>query len=112
MTSAGGLYEKVLAAAGGELGAPKAPRPSAAVVLFRRQTGEDLELFWLQRGEVLPFMGGWHAFPGGGLERGDVDLPALFGGLVRQGAPPDALSDSGERVLRLFEDAERRWPAP
>ncbi len=73
--SGAGLYEKVLAAAGGELGAPKPPRPSAAVVLFRRLTDGQVELFWLQRGAILPFMGGWHAFPGGGLERGDVSLP-------------------------------------
>ena len=119
MTSAGGLYEKVLAAAGGELGAPKAPRPSAAVVLFRRQAGEDLELFWLQRGEVLPFMGGWHAFPGGGLERGDVDLPVAGtptelapGGWTpaspdREASPrePDLVPGLAACVLReLFEE--------
>ena len=75
MSSSEGLYEKVLAAAGGELATPKPPRPSAAVVLFRRPPNAELELFWLQRGAILPFMGGWHAFPGGGLERGDVNLP-------------------------------------
>lgn len=75
MNSGGGLYEKVMAAAGGELAPPRPARPSAAVVLFRRSPDGGIELFWLQRGEVLPFMGGWHAFPGGGLERGDADLP-------------------------------------
>jgi len=75
LTSSGGLYERVLAAAGGDLGAPKPPRPSAAVVLFRRLFDGEIEVFWLQRGAILPFMGGWHAFPGGGLERGDADLP-------------------------------------
>ncbi|MEO8196594.1 MAG: MBL fold metallo-hydrolase [Thermoanaerobaculia bacterium] len=75
MTRSDGLYEKVLAAGGGELAAPRPARPSAAIVLFRRQAEEQIELFWLQRGEILPFMGGWHAFPGGGLERGDAQLP-------------------------------------
>jgi endoribonuclease LACTB2 len=79
LTGTDGLYEKVLAAAGGELVAPKPPRPSASIVLYRRRPGlppgEALEIFWLQRGEILPFMGGWHAFPGGGLERGDAHLP-------------------------------------
>jgi len=75
LTSGEGLYEKVLAAAGGELVAPKPPRGSASVVLFRRLAGGEIELFWLRRGEILPFMGGWHAFPGGGLERGDPNLP-------------------------------------
>ena len=89
MTS-GGLYEKVLAAAGGELAAPRPARPSAAVVLYRRRPEGELELFWLQRGEVLPFMGGWHAFPGGGLERGDADLPVagMPQGLSPQGWTP------------------------
>ncbi len=75
MITGEGLYEKVLAAGGGELVAPRPPRASASVVLYRRRPGERIELFWLQRGEILPFMGGWHAFPGGGLERGDVNLP-------------------------------------
>ena len=86
MTSSEGLYEKVLAAGGGEIPAPKAPRPSAAVVLFRRSAGGSFEVFWLRRGEILPFMGGWHAFPGGGLERGDVNLAVA-------GTPSDLASE-------------------
>jgi glyoxylase-like metal-dependent hydrolase (beta-lactamase superfamily II)/8-oxo-dGTP pyrophosphatase MutT (NUDIX family) len=70
--SAGGLYEQVLTAAGGALPARRPPRPSAAVVLWRRGAGGEVELFWLERGAALPFMGGWHAFPGGGVEKGDV----------------------------------------
>jgi len=66
-----GLYERVLAAAGGALPAPRPPRASAAVVLWRRRGGA-LEVFWLRRGRALPFMGGWQAFPGGGVERGDA----------------------------------------
>ncbi|MEO7974586.1 MAG: MBL fold metallo-hydrolase, partial [Thermoanaerobaculia bacterium] len=87
MSLSDGLYEKVLAAAGGALAAPKAPRPSAAVVLLRRLADGEIEIFWLQRGEILPFMGGWHAFPGGGLERGDASLPVA-------GTPTD-LAPSG-----------------
>lgn len=75
MSATPGLYEQVLAAAGGELPAARAPRASAAVVPWRRAGGSEIELFWLRRGEILPFMGGWHAFPGGGLERGDALLP-------------------------------------
>ncbi len=86
MSSDEGLYEKVLAAAGGELAAPKPARGSAAVVLLRRLPEDGIELFWLQRGEFLPFMGGWHAFPGGGLERGDANLPV-------SGAPRDLRPD-------------------
>ena len=109
VTSDEGLYEKVLAAAGGELAAPETgPRPSAAVVLLRRLPADGIELFWLRRGEILPFMGGWHAFPGGGLERGDADLPVA-------GAPrdlrPDSWTPRSARRGRLAEGAGSR-PRP
>ena len=69
-----GLYEQVLAAAAGApVAAPRAPRPSAAVVPWRRRDGR-LEVFWVRRSEAVPFMPGWHAFPGGGLARGDAEL--------------------------------------
>ncbi|KAB2963129.1 MAG: MBL fold metallo-hydrolase [Thermoanaerobaculia bacterium] len=68
----GGLYERVLAAAGGDLPPARPPRPSASVALWRRRDGE-LEVYWIRRGRTLQFMGGWHAFPGGALERDDVE---------------------------------------
>lgn len=74
MTAADGLYERVLAAGGGALPPAKPPRPSAAVVLWREARG-GLEVFWLRRGRALPFMGGWHAFPGGAIDRSDAALP-------------------------------------
>ncbi len=65
------LYEQFLATlAGGEMAPPKPPRASAAVVLWRRAAG-GLEVFWVQRSPALPFMGGWHSFPGGAVERSD-----------------------------------------
>jgi glyoxylase-like metal-dependent hydrolase (beta-lactamase superfamily II)/8-oxo-dGTP pyrophosphatase MutT (NUDIX family) len=72
-----GLYERVLAAAGGAAPEPKPARPSAAVVPWRRAQGADgeLEVYWLERGREMPFMAGWHAFPGGGLDRADAGLP-------------------------------------
>lgn len=69
--TATGLYERVLAAAGGALPAPRPPRASSAVVLWRRRGGA-LEVDWIRRGRALPFMGGWQAFPGGAVERGDA----------------------------------------
>jgi glyoxylase-like metal-dependent hydrolase (beta-lactamase superfamily II)/8-oxo-dGTP pyrophosphatase MutT (NUDIX family) len=90
--TSGNLYEKVV-------GRPLGPSPgvlpparvSAAVVLWRR-TGDgptDVEVYWVKRAEALPFMGGWHAFPGGGLSRSDAGLPVL--GEPRTGdAPPSA----------------------
>jgi ribonuclease/clavin/mitogillin len=76
----GNLYEALLAelaaspAAGGAL--PRA-RPSASVVPWRRTAAGGLEVYWVKRGEALPFMGGWHAFPGGGLARTDAELPVI-----------------------------------
>ncbi len=67
------LYERVLerVAEGVELPAPRPPRASAAVVPWRRAADGDVEVFWMRRAESLAFMGGWHAFPGGGIARSD-----------------------------------------
>lgn len=88
------LYELVLknlSAGGGPAGGPSMPpvRASAAVVPWRRTDG-GVEVFWIQRSEELPFMGGWHAFPGGGLSRADAGL-AVRGTPVGAGEGPPAL---------------------
>lgn len=82
------LYEQVLQQAGDAAFASKPPRPSAAVVPWRRTDAGRLEVFWVQRAETLPFMGGWHAFPGGGLSRRDLD--------VRVEGLPEGLEEPGE----------------
>lgn len=65
----GSLYEKVLRHQG------ETPvRASAAVIPWRRR-GRKIEVFWVRRADSLPFMGGWHAFPGGGLSRADAAVP-------------------------------------
>lgn len=73
------LYELVLSNLSASSGAPgKAPlppvRPSASVVPWRR-SGNGIEVYWIRRADELPFMGGWHAFPGGGLSRTDAAVP-------------------------------------
>lgn len=105
------LYERVLAAAaagaagdGAALPAPKPPRPSASVVLWRRVDAEGgaggeegrLEVYWVRRAETLAFMGGWHAFPGGGLSRADVAVPVqgMPDGLVEGASSADAFPES------------------
>jgi glyoxylase-like metal-dependent hydrolase (beta-lactamase superfamily II)/8-oxo-dGTP pyrophosphatase MutT (NUDIX family) len=113
--ASGNLYEAMLAglaSAAGTAGAaatamPPA-RPSASVVPWRRthrtrRTPEigraggagGVEVFWVKRGEALPFMGGWHAFPGGGLARSDAEVavippaaPVEPGALAAPGAQP------------------------
>jgi ribonuclease/clavin/mitogillin len=100
----GNLYEAALAglAAGAGAGRADAGRPparaSASVVPWRRAAAGGIEVYWVKRGEALPFMGGWHAFPGGGLSRSDPGVaviplaagPALAGSAAptETAAPP------------------------
>lgn len=70
-----GLYQRILTEASGRPAAAPRSRPSAAVVLWRRVEGNELQVYWVRRAETLPFMGGWYAFPGGGLSRRDPEVP-------------------------------------
>ncbi|MEM9555742.1 MAG: MBL fold metallo-hydrolase [Acidobacteriota bacterium] len=57
------------------LQAPVAPptiRASAAVVPWRRDAEGTLRVYWARRAATMAFMGGWWAFPGGGVSRRDV----------------------------------------
>lgn len=72
------LYQRLLSDRGDVAPpAPKPPRPSAAVILWRSQGGEEIEVYWIRRAEELAFMGGWYAFPGGGLSRRDLEVPVV-----------------------------------
>jgi endoribonuclease LACTB2 len=90
----GNLYEKIIGQPlANESPALPPPRVSAAVVLWRQREGagpDDVEVFWVKRSENLPFMGGWHAFPGGGLSRSDAQLPVSGDPLTGSEAPPAA----------------------
>ena len=91
------LYEQVLknlsAAGAGKSGLALPPaRPSAAVVPWRRTAGDGIggiEVYWVRRAAELPFMGGWHAFPGGGLSRADAAV-AVDGHPAGAGERPQA----------------------
>lgn len=90
----GNLYEKAVGRASGS-GLPALPpaRASASVVLWRHREGagpDDVQVFWVKRAEALPFMGGWHAFPGGGLSRSDAALPVSGEPRTGEEAPPAA----------------------
>jgi endoribonuclease LACTB2 len=92
------LYEQVLqslsdadTAGTGKPGSPLPPaRPSAAVIPWRHGEGGAIEVWWVRRAEELPFMGGWHAFPGGGLSRADAAVP-VTGTPAGAGDGPPAL---------------------
>ncbi len=113
--SGGGLYEQVLARLGGEAArpAPAPPRSSASVVLWRRSAGAAVEVFWIRRSPELAFMGGWHAFPGGGLSKRDRELPVegrpagvgggVAGGSADGAAMPPALLDGVAGLPPLLE---------
>ncbi len=96
-----GLYELVLeqVAAGASLPATRAPRASAAVVLWRRDESGEIEVWWMRRAETLAFMGGWHAFPGGGLAKDDREIPVagepsdITGAPADGGMPPAVVGD-------------------
>ena len=115
------LYERALAA-GGPPPRPRRPRASAATVLWRR-ADVGLEVFWVQRARSMAFMGGWYAFPGGGLNRADAEI-ALRGEPSGLGAGPpgagipdavlDGVGDLGPEMVpglaacalrELFEEA-------
>ncbi len=85
------LYEKVLAtlADGAEMPKPRPPRASAAVVPWRVDADGGLEVFWVRRAATMPFMGGWHAFPGGGLSRRDRGVEVPGAPLSVDGTPED-----------------------
>lgn len=49
-----------------------------------------MEVFWVKRAETLAFMGGWYAFPGGGIARSDTDIEVEGHPRGVDGAAPDA----------------------
>lgn len=49
------------------------PRLAAAIVLFRR-TPSGPQVYWVRRSEAVPFMAGFHAFPGGAVDKTDGDV--------------------------------------
>ena len=49
------------------------PKDAAAIILLKDPS--DPKVFWVKRNPKLMFMGGFHAFPGGQLDKED---PAIF----------------------------------
>ncbi len=87
------LYERVVARGGLAPPAPKV-RASAAVVLWRRDADGEIEIYWMRRDPEMKFMGGWYAFPGGGVSRRDVTEDEA-GAAARwlTGSPPGLAAD-------------------
>ncbi|HXG67878.1 MAG TPA: MBL fold metallo-hydrolase, partial [Blastocatellia bacterium] len=49
------------------------PKDAAAIILLKDPA--DPKMFWVKRSPKLMFMGGFHAFPGGQLDKEDADIP-------------------------------------
>lgn len=45
------------------------------MVPWRSASDGGIEVYWVRRSPTLKFMGGWHAFPGGGLSSKDAEVP-------------------------------------
>lgn len=87
------LYERVLeriAAGEVELPTPPQPRASAGIVPWRRGVDGAVEVYWIRRARTMPFMGGWHAFPGGGVSKRDRDVSIAGAPRGVAGAPAHA----------------------
>ncbi len=83
--------------------AGKPPRTSASVVPWRRGPNGDVEVFWVRRAETMKFLGGWYAFPGGGLARSDAAVPIMSSprGVTQSSfsAPEPEVGEAGRRRL-------------
>src|SRR5919205_2848369 len=51
------------------------PKAAAAIILLRQDTDPaNPEVYWVQRGFSLAFLGGFHAFPGGQIDATDAEV--------------------------------------
>ena len=86
--SASSLYQAALAHMMNSATPPKpmSLRASASIVLWRTGVDGRTEVFWVRRNPALGVLGGWRAFPGGGVSKNDVDLPLVGQPAVSQEA--------------------------
>jgi glyoxylase-like metal-dependent hydrolase (beta-lactamase superfamily II)/8-oxo-dGTP pyrophosphatase MutT (NUDIX family) len=49
------------------------PKDAAAIILLKER--DDPKIFWVKRNPKLMFMGGFHSFPGGQLDKEDAAVP-------------------------------------
>ncbi len=77
------------------------------MILHRRGTGGECEVFWVLRSKSLRFMGGWHAFPGGRLSPNDAAVPVRgrLGGEEAYLASGPAAVHPACALRELFEEA-------
>ncbi|MFO0948787.1 MAG: MBL fold metallo-hydrolase [Planctomycetota bacterium] len=83
------FYEQALALFLAQAKEPptRPPRASASIVPWRMTSDGRLEVYWVKRSRELGVLGGWHAFPGGGIAKSDIEVRVL--------GDPVALGDIG-----------------
>lgn len=108
------------------------PKDAAAIILLRQDTDPtNPEVFWVQRGYKLAFLGGFHAFPGGQIDTEDAEVdvrnaPNSQTATMISGAARELFEELGVLVARggetltkgqrvsLLDDLESKrmsWPA-
>ncbi len=84
-------------------------KDAAAVILLRQNTDPtNPEVFWVKRSHQLSFLPGFHAFPGGQLDPGDVDVrvrnsPDAQTAAMISGAARELFEELGVLVARGSE---------
>jgi endoribonuclease LACTB2 len=81
------------------------PKDAAAIILLKDRT--DPKVFWVKRSPKLQFMGGFHAFPGGQLDKEDssVTVPGCDGeeAVMRACAVREFFEETGVLLARGAE---------
>ena len=82
------------------------PKDAAAVILLKNPS--DPQMFWVKRSTKLAFMGGFHAFPGGQLDKEDAAVPIAYSGesegsLMRACATRELFEETGVLLARGVE---------
>jgi len=80
---------------------PSVPKDAAAVILLRHNTSpQDPEVFLVKRSEKLAFLGGFHAFPGGQFDPGDISVS------VKNCADAETATAISCAARELFEETQ------
>lgn len=85
---------------------PVTPKDAAAIILLKDKS--DPKMFWVKRNPKLMFMGGFHAFPGGQLDKEDATIRVANcdgedGAAMRACATREFFEETGVLIARGVE---------
>ncbi len=78
---------------------PVTPKLAAGIVLLRQSSVTGWEFFWARRSNKMPFMSGFHAFPGGRLDTSDAELT------IEHAPSPEQAALCACAIREAFEEA-------